>query len=166
MSSLRTSSPVRSAVSLVALGGLTAIAAAIGARATIRGKGLWYRLLRKPSYNPPDWVFGPVWTGLYTAMALSAWRLVRRPSSVARNVALGLWGTQLGLNAAWSVLFFGQHKKRAALADLGLLIGSIGGYMAAASKVDRPAALLMTPYLGWSSFAGLLNAEIVRRNPW
>ncbi|MFO0578636.1 MAG: TspO/MBR family protein [Polyangia bacterium] len=166
MLSLRTSPSVRSAVSLVALGGLTALAAAIGARATTRGKGLWYRLLRKPSYNPPDWVFGPVWTVLYTAMAVSAWRLVRRPPSVARNVALGLWGTQLGLNTAWSVLFFGQHKKRAALADLGLLVGSIGGYMAAASKVDRPAALLMAPYLGWSSFAGLLNAEIVRRNPW
>lgn len=166
MLSLRSSSAVRSAATLAAFGGLTALAAVIGARATARGKGLWYRLLRKPAFNPPDWVFGPVWTGLYAAMAVSAWRIARRPSSVTRNVALGLWGTQLGLNAAWSVLFFGHHKKRAALVDLGMLVGAIGGYMAAASKVDKPAALLMTPYLGWSSFAGLLNAEIVRRNHW
>lgn len=150
---------------LAAVTGLTTLAAAIGARATARGKGLWYRLLRKPPFHPPDWVFGPVWTALYGTIALSGWRLATRPSSPARNAALGLWAAQLGLNAGWSVLFFGAHKKRAALADLGLLIGSVGGCISAASRVDRPAALLMAPYLAWCGFAGLLNAEIVLRNP-
>lgn len=159
------STSARSAVKLAALSGLTALAAGIGARATMQGKGLWYRLLRKPPFNPPDRVFGPVWTGLFATIALSGWRVATRPPSTARNTALGLWALQLGLNAGWSVLFFGQHKKRAALAELGLLIGSIGAYMAAASRVDRPAAALMAPYLGWCGFAALLNEEIVRRNP-
>lgn len=164
MATAGSSSVPRSLVKLVAVTGLTALAAAVGTRATIRGKGLWYRFLRKPPFQPPDWLFGPVWTTLYGTIVLSGWRVSTRPPSVARNVALGLWATQLGLNASWSVLFFGLHKKRLALADLGLLIGSVGGYMAAAYRVDRPAALLMAPYLGWCGFAGLLNAEIVRRN--
>jgi tryptophan-rich sensory protein len=165
MSTAESSPAPRSLLKLGAVAGLTALAAAVGARATVRGKGLWYRLLRKPPFQPPDWLFGPVWTTLYGTIALSGWRVSKRPASVARSVALGLWAAQLGLNATWSVLFFGQHKKRLALLDLGLLIGSVGGYMAAAYRVDRPAALMVAPYLGWCGFAGLLNAEIVRRNP-
>lgn len=158
-------STLRSAIEIAVIGGITAVAAAIGTRATLQGKGLWYRALRKPPYNPPDWVFGPVWTVLYGMMAVSAWRVYRRPRSSARTAALALWTVQLGLNAAWSVLFFGAHRKRAALVDLGLLAGSVGGYMGAASRVDKKAALLMAPYLGWCGFASLLNEEIVRRNP-
>lgn len=153
------------ALSLAGFGGVTAAAAAIGSLATVKGKGLWYRFLRKPSFNPPDWVFGPVWTALYGTMAVSGWRVYRQPPSKERTAALALWGTQLGLNTAWSVLFFGKHQKVAALVDLGLLVGTIGAYMVVARKVDRPAALLMTPYLGWCGFAALLNEEIVRLNP-
>lgn len=165
MSSISPPSRLRSALALAGFAGLTAAAASLGGRATIKGKGLWYRALRKPSFTPPDWVFGPVWTALFAMMTVSAWRIYRSPPSAARSAALALWMTQLGMNAAWSVLFFGEHKKGAALIDIGLLATAVSGYMAAAGKVDRPAALLMVPYLGWCGFAGVLNEEIVRMNP-
>ncbi len=156
---------VRSGIGLAVFAGLTAAAAVIGGRATQKGLFPWFRLQRKPVFQPPNWVFGPVWTVLYGAMAVSAWRVWRQPSSKARTAALGLWGVQLGLNAAWSVLFFQEHKKRAALADLGALMGSIGAYSLVARKVDAPAAWLMVPYLGWCGFATALNEEMVRLNP-
>lgn len=165
MLSISQPSRLRSALAFAGFAGLTAAAASLGGRATIKGKGRWYRTLRKPSFTPPDWVFAPVWTALFAMMTISAWRVFRTPPSLARSAALGLWTVQLGMNAAWSVLFFGEHKKAAALLDLGLLTTTVGGYMAAASKVDRPAALLMVPYLGWCGFAGALNEEIVRNNP-
>jgi len=145
--------------------GLTATVAALGSGATRKGRGLWYRLLRKPSFNPPARVFGPVWTALYAMMSWSAYRIWRKPPSPERTRALALWGAQLGLNGLWSPLFFGKRAIRAALVDLGGLALAIGAYIRAAAKVDRSAAALMVPYLGWVGFAGLLNAEIVRRNP-
>lgn len=158
-------SRLRSAIALAGLTGLTAAAASFGARATINGKGAWYRTLNKPWFNPPDWVFGAVWPALFGMMTWSAWRIYRQPPSTRRTVALGLWATQLGLNAAWSKIFFGEHKPGAALVELGLLGGSIGSYMIAARKIDRTAVFLMMPYLGWCGFAAVLNEEIVRRNP-
>lgn len=165
MSDLSKTSKIRSALALAAFGGLTAAAAGIGAYATQKGKGGWYRALRKPSFTPPDWVFGPVWTVLYGTVALSGWRVYRQPPSPTRSAALAWWAGQLGLNTAWSVLFFGRHKTRAALVDIGLLLGSIAAYMAVTSKVDRTASRMMAPYLAWCSFATLLNEEIVRLNP-
>ncbi len=153
-----------SAVALGVMGALTAGAAALGATVTNHGTQLWYRRLRKPPFQPPRAVFGPVWTVLYTLMTVSGWRVWNRPAGPARSRALGLWALQLGFNAAWSWLFFGKRHKRAALADIGALGASIAAYIAAARKVDRPAALLVAPYLGWVCFAGLLNEEIVRLN--
>jgi tryptophan-rich sensory protein len=144
---------------------VTAVAAAIGGYATFKGKGAWYESLRKPAWNPPDWLFGPVWTVLYGTVAVSGWRVFRAAPTPARSAALALWGVQLGLNTNWTVLFFGKHQPRAAGVDLGLLIASIASYVAVAYKVDRPAALALLPYLGWCSFAMLLNEEIIRRNP-
>lgn len=165
MVSLEKHPHLRSAAALAAFGGLTAAAAAIGARATMQGKGPWYKALKKAPFNPPDWVFGPVWSVLYGAIALSGWRVYKQPPSLRRTAALGLWGTQLGLNAMWSVIFFGEHKKRAALVDLGVLVGTVKAYMSVAKTVDPTAATLMKPYLAWCGFAALLNEEIVRRNP-
>jgi tryptophan-rich sensory protein len=105
-----------------------------------------------------------VWTVLYGVMSVSAWRVWNRPAGPARSWALLLWGAQLAFNAAWSPLFFGQHRKRAALADLLALGASLTAYTAVARKVDRPAAWMMAPYLGWVGFAGLLNEELVRLN--
>lgn len=143
-------------------GGLTVGAALTGAAAR---PDRWYRTLRKPPFNPPDAVFAPVWTALYAMIATSGYRLLRAPSSPARTRALGAWGTQLALNAAWSPLFFRAHRPRAALLDVGLLAAATGWCIAKTRRVDRVAAGLVVPYLGWTLFAMALNAEIVRRNP-
>jgi tryptophan-rich sensory protein len=152
-------------VGLALLGAVTVGAAALGARYAARGqRSVWYRLLRKPSYQPPRRAYGPVWTGLYSLVAVSGW-LVLRSRSPGRAPALVLWGTQLALSVGWSYLFFGRHRARAALVDLGLMFLLIAGYAAAAGKVDKRAAWMMAPYLGWVSFAGALNADILRKNP-
>jgi tryptophan-rich sensory protein len=152
-------------MALGAFAGLTGLAALAGSWATRRGLQRWYPRLDKPRFTPPRWVFGPVWSGLYALMAGSAWRVWRLPSSPRRTRALAWWGTQLALNAAWSPLFFGARWPRAALADLALLLGATAGYTATVRELDRPAAWMMAPYLAWTGFAGVLNAEIARRNP-
>ena len=124
----------------------------------------WYKRLEKPGFTPPGAVFPMVWTALYALMAASAWRVAQRPASPQRNRALGLWLVQLALNAAWTPLFFGARRPAAALADIGLLLPAIAAYTAASARVDRPAAWMMAPYLGWVGFASAINAEIVRRN--
>jgi benzodiazapine receptor len=154
---------LRSGLALAAIGGATLLSAFAGVRATQRGKP-WYRLLRKSSLNPPDAAFGPVWTALYALNAVSAARVYRTTPSSSRSRTLALWGVQQALNAAWSPLFFGRRRPRAALVDIGLLWTSIGAYLYEARKVDRTAAALVAPYLVWVSFAAFLNAEVVRRN--
>jgi tryptophan-rich sensory protein len=158
--SLRT----ESAVALGVFGALTAGAGALGASVTDRGTQRWYRRLRKPPFQPPSVVFRWVWPVLYGLTALSGWRVWNQPAGPKRSRALGLWVLQLGFNAAWSWLFFGQRRLKWALADNMALGASIAAYIAAARKVDRPAAVLVAPYLGWVCFANLLNEEIVRRN--
>ncbi|MEO7035994.1 MAG: TspO/MBR family protein [Polyangiaceae bacterium] len=155
----------RPLLALFGFAAVTALTAVIGAKATIRGKEPWYRLIRKSRLNPPDWVFGPVWTTLFALSAVSGYRVWRTPPSPARTRALTLWTAQLALNANWSRLFFGQHRPKAAFVDLGALLTSVGGYMQQAQQVDKPAAYLMAPYLGWVRFAGYLNKEVVRKNP-
>jgi tryptophan-rich sensory protein len=130
-----------------------------------RPRGLWYRLLRKPSYQPPPWVFAPVWNVLYGAIAYSGNRLYRAPSSRARTVGLGLWAAQLALNAAWTPIFFGARRARLALLDLALLDATVAAYAAVSSRVDRRAAVAVVPYLGWLGLATALNGSIVRNNP-
>jgi len=153
---------IQKLLALAGFGAVTAGAAALGAQAR---PGAWYRGLRKPWFQPPSWVFAPVWTGLYVLIAASGYRVWRAPSSSERTTALGFWGAQLGLNAAWSLLFFGKQDPQAALLDIGLLRVSIDAYTRAAEKVDPAARWMMAPYRSWVSFATLLNAEIVRKNP-
>lgn len=124
----------------------------------------WYGRLEKPSFNPPDFVFAPVWTALYALIAVSGYRVWSSDAGRERTQALTLWGAQLTLNAAWSPLFFGAKKPALALADLLTMLAAIASYTAAARKVDKPAAWLMSPYLAWVAFAALLNEEIVRLN--
>ena len=152
----------------IAFGALSYGASALGAL-TMRGRGsersLWYRSLRKPAFQPPGWVFGPVWTALYGTIAYSGYRIWRAPKSPARTRALALWGTQLALNAAWTPLFFRAHRPRAALADLIALDAAAGAYTAAAAAVDPRAAKVVAPYLAWLGFATTLNGAIVVKNP-
>ena len=154
----------RSRWGLVPFVAATAVVAAVGGAITRRGRGLWYRTLRKPPYNPPAWLFAPVWTALYGLMSWSAYRIWKRPASAGRTRALQIWTGQLVLNGAWTPLFFGAHAPRAAMVDLAGLSVAIAGYIKVAAKLDRLAAALMAPYLAWVAFAGTLNAGIVRRN--
>lgn len=152
---------VEKLLAMAGFGAATAGAAAVGALAR---PGAWYSSLRKPWFQPPAWVFAPVWTGLYVLIATSGYRVWSSPASPERTRALGFWGAQLGLNAAWTLLFFGKKDPRAALVDIGLLKISIDAYTNAAEKVDPAATWMMAPYRTWVSFATLLNAEIVRKN--
>jgi tryptophan-rich sensory protein len=155
-----------SALALAGFGALAAGAATLGARATgTRGLRPWYRALAKPPWQPPSSAFPVVWTTLYALMSASAWRVWKRGHGSDRRSALRWWGAQLALNAAWSPLFFGLRRPRAALADAAVLAVAVAGYTRAARRVDRTAAWLVVPYLGWAAFAAVLNAEIVRRNP-
>jgi tryptophan-rich sensory protein len=154
----------RSGAALGAFAGMTAAAAWLGSKATRRSVDGWYDGLDKPWFTPPTLVFGPVWTGLYVLSTLSAWRVWRSPRGQPRRTALALWGAQLVLNAAWSPLFFGLRRPLAALVDLVALAGAATAYTVVARRVDQPAAIMMIPYLGWVGFAGVLNAELWRRN--
>jgi benzodiazapine receptor len=148
-------------------------AAAVAATAVLgtlamRGRGSprswWFLTRRKPSYQPPNWVFGPVWTVLYAAIAYSGWRVWRKPASPQRTRALALWGTQLACNAAWTPLFFRAHRPGLALVDIVALDAAAAAYAASARKVDAQAAIVVSPYLAWLGFATLLNASIVAKN--
>ena len=155
----------RSKLWFAVFAGATALVAAAGARATKRGRGLWYRALAKPPGQPPPALFGPVWTALYGLMSLSAFRVFGARRTPERDRAMRLWWSQLALNGAWSPIFFGAHRPRLALIDLAALAATVAGYTRTAAKVDRPAAWLMAPYLGWLGYAGWLNYGIIRRNP-
>jgi tryptophan-rich sensory protein len=151
---------------LGAISVLTAAASLLGSTTVRRTpRKLWYRSLRKPAQTPPDWAFGVVWPALYGLTAYSGYRVWQRREEPGAKTGLALWGTQLAFNAAWTPLFFGRHRARAALVDLGLNFASLLAYAVRVAPVDRTAAVLMAPYLGWLAFAGTLNAGIIRRNP-
>lgn len=143
--------------------------AAIGSVSTARAIPTWYRTLDKPSWNPPDRVFGPVWTTLYGLMGV-ALVLVRRegreggmePARTER--AQAVFGLQLALNLAWSLVFFGNRSLRGGLVVIALLWVAIVATIAEFRRIKPAAALLLVPYLAWVSFASFLNAEITRRN--
>ncbi|HOW72801.1 MAG TPA: tryptophan-rich sensory protein [Phycisphaerae bacterium] len=139
-------------------------AAAIGAAVTGPSVPGWYASLNKPSWTPPSWVFGPVWSLLYLLMGISAWQVWRRTGLRAATVPLALFGIQLLLNAAWSGLFFGLRSPGAALLDIVLLWCAILGTVIAFWRRSAPAGWLMLPYLAWVSFAVALNLAIWNLN--
>jgi tryptophan-rich sensory protein len=140
-------------------------AGGVGAIAVSLSINTWYRTLKKPSFNPPDWVFGPVWTTLYLLMGvayhLASGKVAER--SVARR-ARGLFAIQLALNAAWSFLFFGRRSPLTALIEIVALWLAVAATMLAFLRLSRVAALLLLPYLAWTTFAAALNYAIWRLN--
>ena len=124
---------------------------------TSGGTDPWYLALRKPVFNPPSWVFGPVWTGLYTLMAIAAWRVWLRGGWAAQRVPLTFFALQLAANFAWSFLFFRAQLIDLALVDIVFLWLMILLTTRQFAPVDRPAAWLLAPYLAWVSFALALN---------
>lgn len=121
----------------------------------------WYASLSKPPFNPPNWIFAPIWTGLYILMAFAAWRVYGRAGV---GTAILLWGAQLALNAAWSPLFFGMHWIVGALADIVGLLTLVLATTLLFFRHDRAAGLLMVPYALWVAFASVLNFAIYRLN--
>jgi tryptophan-rich sensory protein len=126
--------------------------------------GEWYASLRKPSWNPPGWVFGPVWSVLYVMMAASAWLVWKRGGFMAQRRPLTLFLVQLALNAAWTPLFFGLRLPGLACGEIVMLWVAITATLVAFRPVSRPAAWLLAPYLMWVSFAGVLNFTLWRLN--
>ena len=126
--------------------------------------GEWYATLKKPSWNPPGWIFGPVWTALYMMMAVAAWLVWKRGGFAAQRRPLMLFLVQLALNAAWTPLFFGLHWTGVAFAEIVLLCLAIAATIAAFRPVGRVAAWLLAPYLAWVSFAAVLNCVLWRLN--
>jgi translocator protein len=135
--------------------------AAIGARFL---PDEWYRQLNKPSWNPPNSIFAPVWTILYLFMAAAAWLVWRRYGITFALVPLSLFILQLLLNAAWTWLFFGRHQIRNALIDIVLLWILILATLISFWRLDALASLLLAPYLAWVTFATVLNWTIWQKN--
>ena len=144
--------------SLLVFVALVALAAYTGASFP---PGPWYASLTKPAWTPPDWLFAPVWTALYVAIAVAGWRLWRRTAG-RFTPALALWGAQLVLNAAWSFVFFGLRRPGWALLDIALLLACIAAFVWSARKASPVSAALFVPYLLWVAFATALNFEIRR----
>jgi tryptophan-rich sensory protein len=140
-------------------------AAAIGGLATARGVVEWYPTLAKPSWTPPSWLFGPVWTVLYAMMGIAAWRVwVAAGNFRSARRELALWGIQLTLNAHWSIAFFGMRSPGTALVNIGLLWLAILATIVVFARRSRAAAWLLAPYLAWVTFAAALNAAVWRLN--
>jgi len=119
--------------------------------------GDWYSGLQKPSFNPPDWLFGPVWTLLYVLIAIAGWRVWQRDQS---GWPMRLWWAQLVLNFLWTPVFFAAHKLGLALVVILLMLAVTVAFIVTAWRLDREAAWLFLPYAAWVAFASLLNGLI------
>lgn len=126
----------------------------------------WYAGLIKPIWNPPGYIFGPVWTILYGLMGIAVyrvWRLGMKKENV--KVAVYLFATQLVFNSLWSIIFFGMHNIGAALVEILMLLGLITATTYCFYKLDKLSAYLMMPYIMWVSFATYLTYTIWMLNP-
>ncbi len=138
--------------------------AALGAIASVNAAS-YYGSLAQPSWAPPAWVFGPVWSALYLMMGVAAWLVWRRGGWSTAPVALWLFVVQLALNALWSWLFFAWHQGALAFVDIVVLWLAIVATMVAFWRQRAWAGVLLLPYLGWVSFAALLCFTVWRLNP-
>lgn len=126
------------------------------------GPDEWFGLLQKPTWNPPGWVFGPVWTLLYVMMGISVWLISRAPDTTRAtlNYAMRLFWLQFMLNLAWTPIFFGLHSPLLAFIVICMLWIAVLLTVSAFSKISIKAAYLLVPYLVWISFALVLNGTI------
>jgi translocator protein len=143
-------------VACVLLGGLSGVA-------TVSSIQTWYVTVNKPSWNPPNWLFGPVWTTLFVLMGI-AFGLVWNSTNEDKEKAMFLFYIQFGLNMLWSMLFFYFRSPGIALIEIVLMLGFILLTTNAFKKIDPRAAYLLFPYIAWVSFATFLNFTIWRLN--
>src|SRR3954468_4865436 len=156
-------SRARSAAALATSLAAVSAVAGIGGAGTAAGVRTWYPSLDRPSWRPPAEAFGPAWTVLYAPNAVLAALVVRACRQPARP-PLTLYGTQLALNAAWPLLFFGLKRPGLALVEISLLWVAIVATVAVFARRHRVAALILVPYLAWVTFALALNYDLWRRN--
>jgi benzodiazapine receptor len=133
---------------------------AIAGLATAPGTA-WYQGLERPFFTPPDWLFAPVWTILYIAMMVAAWRVLGAPPSRRKRRALGIFYLQLCFNALWSIAFFTLQSPPFGLIVIAILLALILAMIVAFRPLDRIAAWLMVPYGVWVAYASALNLGIV-----
>ena len=117
----------------------------------------WYSEIARPSFAPPNWVFGPVWTILYITIAISAYRIMYAANNIYKSPAIAFWSLQMCLNTIWTPIFFGANNLEIAFYFIIALWISIVGLIVTARKVDKISSVLLLPYLGWVSFASVLN---------
>lgn len=149
------------ALGLIAWVGLCFVTAWIGSQFE---PGAWYTQLQKPSWTPPGYLFGPVWSALYLSMGIAAWLVWQRVGIPGGRRALILFVGQLVLNGLWSWLFFGLHQPGLAFAEILVLWGTILATMLAFWRVSSTAGILFVPYLIWVSFAAILNFSLWQLN--
>lgn len=147
--------------------GLAIVSVLVVAGASIAGQiatypnlASWYFALAKPPFNPPSWVFAPVWTALYALMALALWRVLRCPPELARRVALIFFFVQLALNALWPWMFFGARSPALGLVNIGPQLLVVLATIVLFYRLDSIAAWCLVPLAAWVAFAGVLNLSI------
>ncbi|MBX3577840.1 MAG: tryptophan-rich sensory protein [Rhizobiaceae bacterium] len=138
--------------------GVVVVGSAIG---YLTAPGEWYQSLQKPPFNPPSWVFGPVWTILYILIGVAGWRVW---TVAPRGLAMVLWVVQMALNWLWSPVFFAAQMPWAALVVVAAMLAAIVWFIVEARKVDRIASGLFVPYAAWVAFATVLNGSIAALN--
>jgi len=137
------------------------LAGFIGSLFTMPSIPGWYAGLTKPSFNPPGWIFGPVWTTLYALMGIAAWLVYERGlKGVNVKRALSIFTAQLIVNVLWSIMFFGAHHILGAFVLIVALWILIAATIQLFGKISKPAAILLVPYILWVSFAAVLNASL------
>ena len=148
-------------LSLLLLLLITFIPSVIGGFITASFKEPWYSQIILPSFNPPSWVFAPVWTTLYIMMAIAIWKIWINSLDLK---ILKLYFIHLFFNGTWSIIFFGFHEIGLALINLFIILIFIFLLMKSYLKIDKISFYLMTPYLLWSSYALILNSSILILN--
>lgn len=161
----RSRKPMNAGLAALLAIGLVALAGGVGNMATMPNIPTWYAGLNKPSFNPPNWIFGPVWGLLYLTIAYAFWRILRlNPGTPGRTRAIAVWLIQMALNAFWSVAFFGMHNPKLGLVVVIALEIAILATIVLFRRLDPPAGWILVPYACWVAFASALNASIVLLN--
>ena len=152
--------PSQDVLGLVGFVILCLVVSGIGAIVTATTVGTWYPTLHKPPFNPPDWVFAPVWTTLYVFIGVAGWRVWRRARWEVTRIALMVFAAQLALNLLWSLVFFGLQQISLALVEIVILLLAIIANTILFWRIDRWAGALFAPYVLWVAFATVLNASL------
>lgn len=163
---VRKSMMPRRVIELGVIAGAVFMAAYVGSAVTIPNIPGWYEGLAKPFFNPPNWIFGPVWTLLYAMMTMACWRVIDKVRGTPKRLtACVLFAVQLFFNALWPIVFFGIHEPGLGLPAVVALDLSVYATLAYFLTLDRFSGLLLVPYAAWVSFASVLNLAIYLLNP-